>query len=77
MFVFFFFKLISLWLCWVFIAVCGLPLVVASGVSSLMVNELLIVVASRCGAQALGCVGFSSCGTWALEHRLSSCGTWA
>ena len=21
--------------------------------------------------------GFSSCGSWALEHRLSSCGTWA
>ena len=31
-----------------------------------------------CGAQALGCVGFSgglsSCGSWALEHRLHSCG---
>ena len=22
-------------------------------------------------------VGFSSCGSWALEHRLSSCGAWA
>ena len=22
-------------------------------------------------------VGFSSCGSWAPEHRLSSCGTWA
>ena len=22
------------------------------------------------------CAGFSSCGLWALEHRLNSCGTW-
>ena len=28
-----------------------------------------------CDAQALGCVGFSSCGSWALERRLSSYGT--
>ena len=27
------------------------------------------------GAQALVCEGFSSCGTWALGHRLRSCGT--
>ena len=27
------------------------------------------------GAQAPGCVGFSSCASWTLEHRLSSCGT--
>ena len=26
-----------------------------------------------CGAQALGHSGFSSCGPWDLEHRLSSC----
>ena len=30
-----------------------------------------------CGTQALGCLGFSSCGPHALEHRLSSCGVWA
>ena len=30
-----------------------------------------------CGAQAVGSVGFSSGGSWALEHRLSSCGTQA
>ena len=36
------------------------------------------------GARALGCIGFSSCGTWvsscgsrALEHRLRSYGAWA
>ena len=39
---------------------------------------------SCCRAQALGPMGFSSCGTWlsscgsqALEHRLNNCGTWA
>ena len=26
------------------------------------------------GAQILGCTGFSSCGMWALEHRLNSYG---
>ena len=30
-----------------------------------------------CGIQALGQVGFSSCGSQALEPRLSSHGTWA
>ena len=37
---------------------------------------------SCCGARALGtwasvvvARGLSSCGSWALEHRLSSCGT--
>ena len=48
------------------------------------VRGLLIAVASCCGAWALGVRasivavrGLSSCGSWALEHRLSSCGTWA
>ena len=31
------------------------------------------MVASCCRAQALGHAGFSSCGFWAPEHRLSSC----
>ena len=30
-----------------------------------------------CGAWALEGRGFSSCGSQALEHRLSSCGAWA
>ena len=30
-----------------------------------------------CGAQALGHVDFSSCSSWALEHRLNSRGAWA
>ena len=32
---------------------------------------------NSCGASALVYVGFSSCGSQALERRLSSCGTWA
>ena len=42
---------------------------------------LLIAMASCCGARALGvwasvvvACGLSSCGSWALEYRLSSCG---
>ena len=35
------------------------------GLFSVVVSVLLIVVASRCRAQALGCVGFSSGGLWA------------
>ena len=58
----------------------GFSLVAASGGYS-----LLWCVASHCGgfsrARALGvrasvvvARGLSSCGSWALEHRLSSCG---
>ena len=54
------------------------------GLFFVAVCVLLIVVASCCGAQALGlwasvvvARGLSSCGLWALERRLSSCGTWA
>ena len=61
---------------WVFVAAHGLPLVAASG--------LLIMVTSHCGARALGtwasvvvAHGLSSCGSWALERRLSICGTCA
>ena len=40
---------------------------------------------SCCRARSLGCTGFSicgarglsSCGSWALEHRLNSCDPWA
>ena len=28
-------------------------------------------------APALGCVGFSSCGSWALNCTCSTCGSWA
>ena len=64
---------IYFWLRWVFIAVCGLSLVVASG------------AALHCGARASHCGGFSRCrarapGAWAsvvVACRLSSCGTQA
>ena len=71
---YFFNKFIYFWLHWVFVAVCGLSLVGASGgFSSLRcagfsLRWLLLLWSrgSRCG-------GFSSCGSWALERRLSSC----
>ena len=52
------------------------------GLLFVAVRGLLIGVASRCGARALGARasvvvarGLSSYGSWAVEHRLSSCGT--
>ena len=50
-----------------FVAVCGLLIEVAS------------LGARALGAQAsvVAACGLSSCGSQALEHRLSSCGTWA
>ena len=48
------------------------------GLLFVVVHRSLIAVASLCcGARALGRTGFSSCGLWALERRLSSCGAWA
>ena len=54
------------------------------GLLFIAVRRLLIALASRCRARALGAqasvvvaLGLSSCGSWALERRLSSCGTWA
>ena len=74
---------IYFWLRWVFVAARGLSLVVASGgLLFIAVCRLLIVVASRCGAWALGmrasvvvACRLSSCGSRALERRLGSCGT--
>ena len=78
----FFFKIYLSLLCWVFVAAHGLSLVAASGgYCFVAVRRLLIVVASRCRAWALGvrasvvvACGLSSCGSRALERRLSSCG---
>ena len=43
----FFFNLINFWLCWAFVAVCGLSLVAASGGYSLVVvGRILVAVAS-------------------------------
>ena len=40
---------------------------------SLLVSEVLVRAQTVTGACALGPVGFSSCGSLAVEHRLSSC----
>ena len=63
--------------CTGFLLTCGLSLVAESGGCSLVwVLELLTAVASLCfGARALGCTGFSRCGSWAIQHRLKSCGS--
>ena len=66
---------IYFWLCWVFVAACRHSLVVASGgYSSLQCVgfslQWLLLLWSMGSRHA----GFSSCGSWALEHRLSSCG---
>ena len=41
------------------------------------VRRLHLAVVSRCGAWALGYVGFICCGSQALEQRLSACGAQA
>ena len=81
-----FFIYFIFWLCWVFVAVRGLSLVVVSGgYSSLQcvgfsLRWLLLLWST--GSRR---TGFSSCSTWAQqlwcmgsrERRLSSCGAWA
>ena len=70
-----YFLFIYFWLHWIFVAVHGLSLVAASRGYSLLrcagfsLQWLLLLqsTGSRHG-------GFSSCGSWALEHSLSSCG---
>ena len=67
----FFFKnlFIYFWLRWVFVAAHGLFIAVASLVAEHGLQVLRL--------QQLWHAGFSSCGSRALERRLSSCGTWA
>ena len=68
------FLFLFFWLCWVFVAVHGLSLVAASGgYFSLCCAGLLrwLLLLRSMGSRH---AGFSSCGSWALEHRLSSCG---
>ena len=72
-----FFPFIYLWLCWVLVATCRLsPVAVSGGYSLIVVQGLLIAVASLVVECRLYITSFSSCGSWALEHWLSSCGTW-
>ena len=62
--------LFFVWLCWVLVAVCKLSLVAASGgYSSLQCTGF-----SLRWLLLLQSAGFSSCGSRALERRLSSCG---
>ena len=69
---------IYFWPRWVFVAVCGLSLVATSGgYSSLRCAGFslwwLLLLRSTGSRSA----GFSSCGSQALERRLTSCGAWA
>ena len=70
-----FIHLFIFWLSWVFVAARRLSLVVVSrGYSSLRCTGFslrwLLLLWSTGSKRA----GFSSCGSWALERRLSSCG---
>ena len=74
----FFYKFIYFWLCWVFVAACGLSLVAASGgYSSLRCRGFLLWWLLLLWSTGSRHAGFSSCGSRALERRLSSCGTQA
>ena len=60
------FFLFFFWLCWVFIAVCGLSLVVASGsYSSLRYMGFSLQWLLLLQSMGSRCVVFSSCGMWA------------
>ena len=73
------------WLCWVFVAARGLSLVAARdatlhcGAGASHCHGFSCCRAWGPGARAsidVAC-GLSSCGSQALERRLSSCGAWA
>ena len=66
------------WLRWVFIAAHGPSLVAASGGhSSLQYTGFLLQWPLLLRSMGSRHAGFSSCGSRALERRLSSCGAWA
>ena len=75
------FLCIYFWLRWVYVAVRGLSLVVASWATLCCGARAHCSGFSCCGARALGARAsvvaarrLSSCGSRALERRLSSCG---
>ena len=72
---FFFFLIIYFWLRWVFVAARRLSL--SCGAQASRCGGFSCHRAQALGAQASVVVthGLSSCGSWALERRLSSCGT--
>ena len=77
-FLIYLFYLFYFWLCWVFIAVRGLSLVPASsGYSSLWCTGFSMRWLLLLQSTGSRCTGFSSCGSWAPERRLSSCGAQA
>ena len=66
------------WLRWVFVAARGLSLVAASrGYSPLRCAGFSLRWLLLSGSTGSRRLGFSSCGSQALEHRLSSCGAQA
>ena len=66
---------IYFWLCWVFVAAHGLSLVEASrGYSLLRCADFSLQWLLLLRSMSSRRMGFSSCGLWALECRLSSCG---
>ena len=69
------FKLLNLCVCILFLFIfgCAWSSWLLAGFLWLWWARLL----SICAARASHCHGFSGCGWWALELRLSSCGTWA
>ena len=83
--IFILFIIIYFWLHWVFVTALGFSLVVASRGYSLLRCEgfslwwllLLWSTSSRRTGSVAVARGLSSCGSRALECRLSSCGTWA
>ena len=69
---------IYFWLRWVFVAARGLSLVAVSrGCSSLWCVGFSLPWHLMLQSMGSRHRGFSSCGTRALERRLSSCGAWA
>ena len=74
----FFNRFIYFWLCWVFVAAHGLPLVAANrGYSSLRCTGFSLQWLLSLWSMGSRRVDFGSCGSQALERRLSSCSTWA
>ena len=69
------FIFVHLWLRWVFVAARRLSLVAASGgSSSLWCTSFSLWWLPFLRSTGCRCSGFSSCGSQALERRLSSCG---
>ena len=69
---------IYFWRRWVFVAACGLSLIVVSGgYSSLRCAGFSLWWLLLLWSTGSRRVGFSSCGSWALECRVSSSGAWA